>query len=512
MTDWTSGYVADIGYTFGTYSELNPLRLKLAFLHAGLAFPDNGVACELGFGQGMSVNIHAAATVTEWHGTDFNPTQAGFAQELARASCANARLYDQSFEQFCTREDLPEFDFIGLHGIWSWISDENRSIIVDFVRRKLKVGGVLYISYNTMQGWATMVPVREMMTEHSSVMAAPGKNILPRVEESLNFLDRLFATSPAYLKANPGVQPRLDNMKKMSRNYVAHEYFNRDWLPMSFSAMAKWLAPAKLSFACSAHYPDQIDMINFTPEQSALLKEIDDVHFAQTVRDFMLNQQFRRDYWVRGPRPLRTLQRHELLMAQNVMLVVTPDKVQYKLTTPLGELQLQENIYKPVVEFLAGHQARTIGQIAEVCLARGVNAAQVIQAVFLLVGLGYAQAVQPADAIALAKPQTDRLNRQICEMAKDSADVAYLASPATGGAIIVQRFPQLFLLSKANGAQRPEQWAAFASATLSRTGARLVLQGKPVESEEEQLRELTRMAQEFAEREMPVLQALGVAF
>jgi len=43
---------------------------------------------------------------------------------------------------------------------------------------------------------------------------------------------------------------------------------------MSFSAMAKWLAPAKLSFACSAHYPDQIDMINFTAEQSALLKEI----------------------------------------------------------------------------------------------------------------------------------------------------------------------------------------------------------------------------------------------
>ena len=70
MSDWTAGYVADIGYTFGYYAELNPLRVKLAFLNAGLHFPEVGVACELGFGQGVSANIHAAASVTAWYGTD----------------------------------------------------------------------------------------------------------------------------------------------------------------------------------------------------------------------------------------------------------------------------------------------------------------------------------------------------------------------------------------------------------------------------------------------------------
>ena len=39
MTDWTAGYVADIGYTFGYYTELNPLRARLAFLNAGLVPP-----------------------------------------------------------------------------------------------------------------------------------------------------------------------------------------------------------------------------------------------------------------------------------------------------------------------------------------------------------------------------------------------------------------------------------------------------------------------------------------
>ncbi|WP_322403002.1 hypothetical protein [Massilia luteola] len=60
MVDWSEGYMAEIGYTFGYYPALNPARLKLAFLNAGHAFPDVGTACELGAGQGLSVNIHAA--------------------------------------------------------------------------------------------------------------------------------------------------------------------------------------------------------------------------------------------------------------------------------------------------------------------------------------------------------------------------------------------------------------------------------------------------------------------
>ena len=45
MNDWTSGYVADIGYTYGYYLELNPQRVKLAFLNAGLVAPEFGNAC-----------------------------------------------------------------------------------------------------------------------------------------------------------------------------------------------------------------------------------------------------------------------------------------------------------------------------------------------------------------------------------------------------------------------------------------------------------------------------------
>jgi SAM-dependent methyltransferase len=203
--------------------------------------------------------MHAAASICSWHGTDFNPAQAGFAQELANASGADTHLYDEAFDEFAKR-DLPEFDYIGLHGIWSWISDENRDVIVDFIRRKLKVGGVLYVSYNTLPGWSTFAPMRHLMTEHSELLSAKGAGIVNRINNSLDFAQKLIATNPLYCKVNSQVNEKIDQIKDQNRHYLAHEFFNRDWHPMHFSKMAELLARAKVQFVCSAHYLDHIGL------------------------------------------------------------------------------------------------------------------------------------------------------------------------------------------------------------------------------------------------------------
>ncbi|MBB3221638.1 class I SAM-dependent methyltransferase [Pseudoduganella umbonata] len=511
MSDWTAGYVADVGYTFGTYAELNPQRIKLAFLMAGLVPPENGTACELGFGQGMSVNIHAAASVTEWHGTDFNPSQAGFARELAAASGANLHLNDQAFSEFCLRTDLPEFDFIGLHGIFSWISDENRRIIVDFVRRKLKVGGVLYISYNTQPGWAGMAPVRDLLTEHANVMGAAGSGSLARVDQSFNFVERLFATDPLFVRANPNAKLRFEKAKEQNRAYLAHEYFNRDWVPIGFAHMARWLEPAKLTYACSAHYHDHIDAINLSPEQQKLVAEIGDTHFAQTVRDFIVNQTFRRDYWVRGARRLSPLDQEERLNACRIVMLTSREQVALKITSPRGDVTLQETVYGPLLDMLADQGTHTIGELSE----RGarehqVNKLQVLQAVFILAGSGKVAVLQDDDVIARAAPQAQKLNLHLCTLAKSSTDFHEFALPATGGSMTVDRFQQLFTLARAqSGKDDVEAWASFAASVLARQGQRIVIDGKPVESDEMQLRELTKRAVQFRDHTLPMLRKLG---
>ena len=70
---WTDGYVSEIQYTFGYYSALNPCHSVLPLLLAGLVPPAGMTSCELGFGQGLSVNIHAAAQhVVQYWRADFN--------------------------------------------------------------------------------------------------------------------------------------------------------------------------------------------------------------------------------------------------------------------------------------------------------------------------------------------------------------------------------------------------------------------------------------------------------
>jgi len=512
MTDWTSGYVADIGYTFGYYPELNPLRVRLAFLNAGLVPPEMGAACELGFGQGMSANLHAAASVVQWHGTDFNPSQAGFAQELAGACGAGAQLFDEGFDAFCNRPDMPQFDYIGLHGIWSWISDENRQVIVDFVRRRLKVGGVLYISYNTQPGWAAMVPMRDLLTEHAEVLGSNGAGIVSRIDSALAFADQLLAANPAYARANPQVAERIQQIKKQDRHYVAHEYFNRDWQPMAFAQMARWLAPAKVQWACSANYLDAIDVVNLSDDQQKLLASIPDPMFRQTTRDFCVNQQFRKDYWVKGARTLSVLEQAEALRAQRVILVQPRADVNLKVNGSLGEATLQEAVYGPILDQLADHQTKSLGQIEQALKAAGtpVVLAQIQQAAMLLSATGAILAVQSNAATASAQQACQRINTHLMQKARANNALNYLASPVTGGGITVPRFQQLFLLARQQGHSQPANWAQFVWGILAAQGQRLVKGGVTLETEADNLAEITAQATEFADKQLPILRALMV--
>jgi SAM-dependent methyltransferase len=510
MTDWTSGYVADIGYTYGYYLELNPLRVKLAFLSAGLVAPEFGTACELGFGQGLSANMHAAASVCTWHGTDFNPSQAGFAQELATVSGANAHLYDEAFDEFAKR-DMPEFDYIGVHGIWSWISDENRQVIVDFIRKKLKVGGVLYISYNTLPGWGTFAPMRHLMTEHAEVIGADGVGIVSRIDGSLDFTERLLATNPTFSRANPLINEKIKQIKGQNRHYLAHEYFNRDWHPMHFATMVQWMEPAKLTYACSAHYLDHLDAVNLTAEQQAFLKDIHDPMFKQTVRDFMVNQQFRKDYWVKGARTLTSLAQAEQLREQRfVMSAYRPD-VSLKVSGSLGETALTESIYAPVLDLMSDFKTRTLAQMEQLVKDKGIKSGQLSQAVLVLCGNGTLTAVQDDTAITKAKKHTAKLNTHLMHKSRSSNDVTYLASPVTGGGVNVGRFHQLFLLALEHGKKKPEEWASFVAEILAAQRQKIVKEGKPLETPEEHMAELTSQANEFALKRLPIYKALQIA-
>lgn len=510
MNTWTSGYVADVEYTYGYYHEMNPLHARLALLNMGIPCPEIKTACELGFGQGVSVNFHAAATGCAWYGTDFNPAQTSFASELARVSGAEVSLSDSAFAEYCNDDSIPQLDYICLHGIWSWISDENRKIIVEFAKKKLKVGGVFYISYNTLPGWANFAPMRHLMTQHSSIVGSEDAGIVSRIDGAIGFAQALLKTDPMYSKANPQVIERMSHLKNQNRHYLAHEYFNKDWDPMYYANVAERLESAKLAFACSAHFMEQIDSVNLSKEQAELLSTITNPNLSQSVRDFLVNQQFRRDYWVKGKRLLTPLERIEGLQKIRVILAKPREDIKLKIDGLRGEAVLDEKIYNPILDILSDYELHTIKDLQSRLAGTEVNFNHLIQAILVLANDGTVIPANDDQAIEQSYPRTRKLNTYLMERARSSSNINFLVSPITATGVPANRIQQLFLLAMEGGVTDLSKIVNFAWETLQLQGQALIKEGKTLETPEENIKELSSQAEEFAKKHLPIFKAFKI--
>jgi len=510
MANWSAGYVVDVEYTHGFYQELTPSLLGFLALLQGVQTPDLSSSsltyCELGCGQGFSTNLLAAANPhIQFHATDFNPGHIVGAQTLAQAAAlTNVRFYDDSFAEFLTRPDLPDFDFITLHGIYSWISPENRQTIVEFIRRKLKPGGLVYISYNCMPGWASMLPLRRLLVEHT---AARGAQLSPQSRAStfLDLADRFGKLDMRYFANHPKLASRLDKLKNHHPNYILHEYFNQESNPFYFMDLAEELAEAKLTWVGPANALESLDEINLTKEQREFLSGIDSVALRQMTRDHMIDQQFRRDIFVKGPVRLAAHQVREKWLDMRFALSAQGAKIPRELRGMRHAVKLQSGIYDPLIAAL-GSGPRTLREIvADPALgAIGIN--RLIQALTILVALGVCHPCLPESGVLERKLHTDRFNRAVANESRFERKFGYFASPVTGGGLAAERMNQLMWLSLS---EKNPDMAGFVGKVLSEAGQRLLKDGKPLQGEAHEA-ELRQRVADFEQNILGIWTSLGL--
>lgn len=506
----TTGYVSEIEYVHNYNVPMSPMHMALATKIAGrkARISSEPNYLELGFGQGLSLNIHAAANPGTYWGNDFNATQTANALDLASASGADLRITDESFSDLADRADLPMFDMIALHGIWSWVSDANRKFIIDIARRKLKIGGLLYVSYNCNPGWAATTPIRHLLSEHASNVASG--TILNRLQSSLGFVQSLIDANAQYFKSNPEVVQRWDQLiKQHDKRYVAHEYLNENWDIMYFTDVANQMAEAKLSFAASAHLLDLVDPIHLTPRGLEILKGIDNEVLRQTTRDVLVNQQFRRDIFIKGEGKLHPVEQQEALTSQLFVMILAADKFPKTVQATLGEGKLNPEIYDPIAEFLSSDNFRpkTIAEMMKSPLFGKLTLPQVIQAMTIL---SSADAIAPChddDIFALQRSKCSALNSELCRQAENSANVGHLASPRTGTGLIVSRFDQLFLRAEQINQKDPISWIW---SLLQRSNEKFLSEGKPLQTEKENREKLRTLHKEYLTEKRPIFHRMGI--
>ena len=442
-TTWTDGYQTEVNYTYGYYKDLSPNYQKFCLLLNGidtLANHEDQAHCELGFGQGVSLNVHAASSTGKFYGTDFNPAHAAHANMLAEKSESEHHFFDSSFEELLNA-DLPQFDSISLHGIWSWISHENQAIILKFIRHYLKPNGIVYISYNCLTGWAANMPIRELFHSHFK-FNSKSHNPLQKVNDSLNFSESLLKLEPIFAKRNPNALNKVLELKNQNPNYLIHEYLNQDWQCFSFQQVMHTFESVKLTFAGSTDLNSHLDSINLSQEHQNFLNAIEHPIFKEQCRDYFTNSQFRRDLFIRGKNTLTPLQVYEKIKQISFILLTSPSQIPKKIQGQLGEFNLMQEIYEPLINYYkkCNYAPLTLEKVES---ELQLNPSQIFNAITILCHLGF---MQPCfnEPTEMTISQSQKLNKFLVDQASFHSNYSVLANPYSGIGIPADHFSQLF--------------------------------------------------------------------
>lgn len=511
MSDWTEGYTAEIEYSTGFYKELAPFHLHLAVQMQGVRSPDPNkpfTYFEIGSGQGFSANLFAAVHPQgRFWANDFNPVHVVNARTLAQqAGLTNVEHIEASFADVLGMADLPAFDFITLHGVYSWITPENRGQIVEFIRRKLKPGGVVYCSYNAFPGWGPMVPIRRLLTEYAA-RSGGGGPLTQRMKSAFDFAKRMVDVKALYFANNPQIAQRLEQIGGQDLHYVAHEYFNKEWNVLHFADVVDELNAAKLNFVGSAYLPEQFDRFAVGDERLSLLQSVTDPVMKEMVKDFMMSSQFRRDIFVRGAAKMNSAQHNPQIQQLRIAPAMPRDKIDWKMKAPGGEIGLKIEVYEPIYEAIA-KGPKTIAEIARATGREAEGIAAMFQSIAILAAAGYAGLAQDEQGADKRKRAADQFNAIVFDRSQSGENIHFFASPVLGSAVIVDKFEQLMLaLADRGGAVTAEKVLEV----LRQRGQQYVKDGKVIEDPQEELAAARERVEQFNAHRLPYYRAIGIS-
>jgi predicted O-methyltransferase YrrM len=405
-SDWSQGYVTDASYADKFFRELSPTWLNYVAALNG-ATPRNleqpFAYLELGCGFGHSTIANAGAFPhADFHACDFNPEHVDGGERRAAAfGIGNVRFHQASFQELLAR-DLPRFDFIVLHGVYSWVDADARRAIRRVIYEQLQPGGLVYLSYNCLPGWSNEVPLRKLLLE---LAATASGDSAERAQGALRSLQQLSASKLRYFAANPEALTAVDAYIQGPSNYLAHEFLNRTWEPFYSIDVADELAEADVSYLGSATLADNHQPLIVDDRVAEAAAKLPAARQRQLAIDFATNQRFRRDVFVRGRANLGPADVARNLNAVVIGSLGNPARILTRARVPRGEIRFQRDFIGELQQVLL-RGSLNIGEAVAALGGKGRDATEITRNLIYLLAAGtllpFAKAHQPG---ATAKPR-----------------------------------------------------------------------------------------------------------
>jgi SAM-dependent methyltransferase len=427
MTRSINGYATDIPYLRDFKPMLAPAWLDHVALVAGIEPPvrqDGFAWCDLGCGQGVTAVILAATHPTgAFHGIDAMPVHIDHARRLAaEAAISNVCFHAIDFAAALDLE-LPQFDYIVAHGVYTWIDLKSQRALCQFIDRRLKPGGLVYLSYNAMPGWARDLPFQRLVRELG--LTFPGDNAA-RFAAASEIIRSLAAARIPALAASFTVREMAQRPEDYAPAYLVHEFMPAAWRPLYVTELRAAMATIGLTPAGSATLSENLDWMVLDEEARKTLATINGQDARELVRDFYLDQRFRCDVFSRGNQILGMDERAGRLVSSTFALARPVPSIKYTTTSPAGPLVNDTPAARAIIDAL------TRGARSLTGAASSPATAQDLKTILTLCAAGDIMPVEPRHA-----PVGD-LNRILCGRIDGPEEIRWLALPC-GTALEIDR-------------------------------------------------------------------------
>ncbi len=292
MVTTASTLYDEVPYPNYTYPQTHPDRLAtLATIFGMRPAPiEHCRVLELGTGDGSNILPMAfGLPESEFVGVDLaaRPIARGQAN-ITAFGLKNIQL--RRLDLLEIGKELGKFDYVIVHGLYSWIPPAPRDKILAICRASLNPQGVAYVSYNAYPGCHLREITRELMLFHTKDVKDPQERIA-QSRALIQWLADGQSQTSAYQVFLREVNERF---KTKSHGAVFHDDLAQINNPVYFHQFASHAAQHGLQFLSEADFFESQDY-DFSPEVATQLRTLaeQDTLTREQYLDFLKGRAFR---------------------------------------------------------------------------------------------------------------------------------------------------------------------------------------------------------------------------
>lgn len=239
----------DLMYESGAFPQtaINNLEARARMMGLKPAAAAKAKVLELGCSMGGNIITQALYYPdAEFVGIDLSGRQVAQGNAIIeKMGLENVRLEEKDI--LTIDESFGKFDYIIVHGIWSWVPDAVKDKIFSICRNNLTEHGIAYISYNVYPGWKRQEQLRE-------IMYFAGRDVLeePLEARTRKGLDALKALAEILENdkglGGGGKLPAIQKILNHNFYYIAHEYMEAFNDPIYVNGFIEWANRHRLAY------------------------------------------------------------------------------------------------------------------------------------------------------------------------------------------------------------------------------------------------------------------------